>query len=329
MKILICVIWLIIVPVMEGYCRSESDSLVVVFWNLENFFDHIDQRTGDSDKEFSWGGSRHWTKKRFQTKCDAVAKSVMWMEDRYGRLPDLIGLAEIENRGVLTKLLRSTALRKSDYGIIHHDSGDRRGIDVAILYRRGVMSLDSESLKTPEMDGQKLATRDILHARMCLSDSSMVDFIVNHHPSKFGGARESEGRRVAAMESLVSVCDSLLQVSTGVESYKGIVAMGDFNDTPDGCQLEMLEGRLENTCLELFAAGDGTIRYEGKWDLIDMFWVSPLLFPFSECEILRIPFLMTRDRKHPGEKPLRTYSGPRYLGGVSDHCPIVLQVGDN
>ena len=102
---------------------------------MENFFDHIDQGTGDSDKEFSWGGSRHWTRKRFQTKCDAVAKSIMWIGDRYGRLPDLIGLAEIENRGVLTKLLRSTALRKYDYGIVHHDSGDRRGIDVAILYR--------------------------------------------------------------------------------------------------------------------------------------------------------------------------------------------------
>ena len=102
--------------------------------------------------------------------------------------------------------------------------------------------------------------------------------------------------------------------------------MGDFNDTPDGSQFEMLEGRLENTCLEMFAAGEGTIRYEGKWDLIDMFWVSPSIYSSSACEILRIPFLMTRDRKHPGEKPLRTYSGPRYLGGVSDHCPIIINI---
>ena len=124
----------------NAFCQSE-DSLVVVFWNLENFFDHVDQGTGDSDKEFSSYGSRHWSRKKFQTKCDAVAKSIMWMGDRYGRMPDLIGLAEIENKGVLTKLLRTTVLRKHDYGIVHHDSGDRRGIDVSILYRKSVMRL--------------------------------------------------------------------------------------------------------------------------------------------------------------------------------------------
>ena len=77
--------------------------------------------------------------------------------------------------------------------------------------------------------------------------------------------------------------------------------------------------------VELYDKGEGTIRFEGKWDLIDMFFVSESLFENSMTEILRIPFLMTRDRKHPGEKPLRTYSGPRYLGGVSDHCPVVFQ----
>jgi endonuclease/exonuclease/phosphatase family metal-dependent hydrolase len=120
------------------------------------------------------------------------------------------------------------------------------------------------------------------------------------------------------------MCDSLGLVSTGLKNYEGIIAMGDFNDTPDGSQFRMLESRLINATQSLFEAGEGTIRYEGKWDLIDMFWVSPSVFEMSFCQILKIPFLMTRDRKHPGEKPLRTYSGPRYLGGVSDHCPVVL-----
>ena len=126
------------------------------------------------------------------------------------------------------------------------------------------------------------------------------------------------------MKSLAFMCDSLAEVSSGVETYEGIIAMGDFNDTPDGSQFSLLEGSLQNTCSQLFEAGEGTIRYEGKWDLIDMFWVSPAIFQQARSEILRIPFLMIRDRKHPGEKPLRTYSGPRYIGGVSDHCPIVL-----
>lgn len=314
-----CIIILCLTVTFNAFCQSE-DSLVVMFWNMENFFDHIDQGTGDSDKEFSWGGSRHWTRKRFQTKCDAVAKSIMWIGDRYGRLPDLIGLAEIENRGVLTKLLRSTALRKYDYGIVHHDSGDRRGIDVAILYRRSVMTLDSESLKTPQADGQKLATRDILHARMCLPDSSMVDFIVNHHPSKYGGEKESEGRREAAMKALKELCDSL--------GNEHIIAMGDFNDTPDADCFRNIEGTLVNKGLPLHERGEGTIRYEGKWDLIDMFMTSPSMAGGTRMEICRIPFLMTWERKHPGEKPFRTYSGPRYIGGVSDHCPVILRISD-
>ena len=128
------------------------------------------------------------------------------------------------------------------------------------------------------------------------------------------------------MESLVSMCDSLKNISGAFENYSGIIAMGDFNDTPNGSQFSLLDGRLENACHGLFEKGQGTIRFEGKWDLIDMFFVSPSIYSESICEIVLVPFLMTRDRKHPGEKPLRTYSGPRYLGGVSDHCPVTLLI---
>ena len=103
--------------------------------------------------------------------------------------------------------------------------------------------------------------------------------------------------------------------------------MGDFNDDPSAPQFSLLDGHLENACAELYEKGEGSIRFEGRWDLIDMFWISPYLNKSSRSEIIYIPFLLTRDRKHPGDKPLRTYSGPRYVGGVSDHCPIVLLVG--
>lgn len=305
----------ILISCFTAHCQ---DSLLVMFWNVENFFDHIDGGTGDSDKEFSSMGSRHWTKKRFYTKCDAVAKSILWIGDRYGRMPDLIGLAEVENRGVLAKMLQSTALRKYDYEIIHHDSGDRRGIDVAIMYRRSSMSPEAISLKTPEYEGERLATRDILHAGMCLADSSRLDFIVNHHPSKYGGEKESRGRREAAMKALKELADSL--------GNENVIAMGDFNDTPDASSFGIIGGTLENLGLQLHERGEGTIRYEGKWDLIDMFMVSPRLSGKVVMEVCRIPFLMTWERKHPGEKPLRTYSGPRYIGGVSDHCPIILRL---
>ena len=302
----------------------DRDSLLTVFWNLENFFDYHDGGTGESDTDFSSQGSRRWTSGRFYEKCQMVSKSIFWIGDNYGTMPHVIGVAEVENYWVLQRLLSSTLLRKYDYKIVHRDSNDRRGIDVALLYRNDIFEMLDYSFCVPYLNGAPMTTRDILHVKLRnRSDGTVYDFMVNHHPSKFGGAKESEGRREAVMEVMAHMCDSLYSVSPE-EKYRGIIAMGDFNDTPDGSQFEMLEGRLENTCQTLFEAGEGTIRYEGKWDLIDMFWVSPAIFKQARSEILRIPFLMIRDRKHPGEKPLRTYSGPRYLGGVSDHCPVVL-----
>ena len=300
------------------WCEGR-DSLVTVFWNLENFFDYVDSGTGESDKEFSPFGSRHWTRKKFQAKCDAVAKSLFWMGEKYGRMPDIIGLAEIENRGVLYKLLNTTPLRKFDYRIVHYDSGDRRGIDVALLYRGDEFRLISRSVTVPEFEGERLATRDIL--QVCLEDNmgQVVNLIVNHHPSKYGGSSASEGWRNAAMLTLRHVCDSLIHIG-----QDRIIAMGDFNDTPDAAQFRILDGALMNMSDSLHDAGQGTIRYEGKWELIDMFLATPSLAVTSRTEILQIPFLMTYEKKYPGLKPLRTYSGPRYIGGVSDHCPIVL-----
>ena len=118
------------------------------------------------------------------------------------------------------------------------------------------------------------------------------------------------------MTALKEMCDSL--------SNRNLIVMGDFNDVPSAAQFDMLDSSLVNKSDSLHAAGRGTIRYEGKWELIDMFLVSPHISDNTEMEIVKVPFLMIRDTKHPGEKPLRTYSGPRHLGGVSDHLPVVL-----
>ena len=303
-----------------GVRAQERDSLLVMFWNVENFFDYLDQGTGESDRDFSSYGDRHWTKSRFYEKCDKIAKSIFWIGEKRGRMPDLIGLAEVENRGVLTRMLNYTLLRKYDYEVIHQESGDRRGIDVALLYRKSSVRLVSESFKTPVCQGERLATRDILHAEMQLSEGRYIHFIVNHHPSKYGGAKESEHKRTVVMGSLKELCDSLAGVGNG-----GMVVMGDFNDTPDGRQFDIVGDIVENKGLPLHEKKSGTIRYKGKWELIDFFLTSPGART-SEMEVVKIPFLMTYDRRYPGEKPLRTYSGPRYIGGVSDHCPVVLWI---
>ena len=329
------------------FVASGADSLQVMFWNVENFFDWRNDSTTVSDVEFSAAGERHWTWKRFQAKANAFAKAVFWVEAETGRLPDIIGLEEVENAFVLRQVLQKTALRKLDYKYVHYDSPDRRGIDVALLYRSSRLELlDSKPCHLFSAD-TVMATRDIL---LCVfqKDSAKVAVLVNHHPSKYGGAAVSEPRRRIAVERLRFLADSLAAV--GIDR---IVAGGDFNDTPDNPVFGLLEPVLLPMHMDLFRRGLGTIKFDGKWDLIDHIYVSPALVsgPMSAAtlesfsgdvdrktdmvgapsararmRILRIPFLLTRDTVHSGEKPLRTYTGPRHTGGVSDHLPVLLEV---
>ena len=318
---------------------------MVMFWNVENFFDWRNDSTSVSDLEFSPAGERHWTWKRFQAKANVFAKALFWVEGETGRLPDIVGLEEVENAFVLRQVLQKTALRKTDYKYVHFDSPDRRGIDVALLYRSSALELlDSKPCHLYAAD-TVMATRDIL---LCVfqrmtPDSAAFAVLVNHHPSKYGGAAESEPRRRIAVERLRFLADSLAAI--GIDR---IIAGGDFNDTPDNPVFHLLEPTLMPTHVDLHRRGQGTIKYDGKWDLIDHIYVSPgwRSFPSEgsalpvghpvsvapsssltpRMHILRIPFLLTRDNVHSGEKPLRTYTGPRHTGGVSDHLPVMVEV---
>ena len=293
--------------------RAGEDSLRVMFWNLENFFDWIDEGRGESDSEFSSGGKRHWTRRRFETKCNAIAKTLMWEADRCGRMPDIVGFAEVENAGVLRMLLRTTALSKFGYAFVHYDSDDPRGIDVALLYRRSRLELlGSDTLKTAS-----LLTRDILTCAFRTAEGNVLNVMVNHHPSKYGG-RSSEVKRIRVMERMLHRADSL-------QKEAPLLVMGDFNDVPDGEAPEMAVKSLNNLALPLHDRGEGTIYYAGRWEMIDMFMLGGGL-QSPGMEILYPPFLLTRDSAHSSLKPFRTWSGPRWTGGVSDHLPIAVTV---
>ena len=237
-------LWLFVAP--------GADSLQVMFWNVENFFDWRNDSTTVSDVEFSAAGERHWTWKRFQAKANAFAKALFWVEAETGRLPDIIGLEEVENAFVLRQVLQKTALRKLDYKYVHYDSPDHRGIDVALLYRSSRFELiDSKPCHLFAAD-TVMATRDILlcvfrravspvlssPASSVMPDppsfvmpdsdrASIATFqeipgqagndgafavLVNHHPSKYGGAAESEPRRRIAVERLRFLADSLAAI---------------------------------------------------------------------------------------------------------------------
>lgn len=311
-------------PSGDTVASSPGDTLGVMFWNLENFFDYRDDSTTVAGAEFSSRGERRWTRKRFLAKCNAVAKGILWAGGYKGRLPDVIGVAEVENIFVLRSLRQSTALHKLDYRIVHFDSPDPRGIDVALLYREGRLRfirakpchlyVDSAGTCTREI----LRTRDILLAEFERPGGEPIAFLVNHHPSKYGGAQVSDARRRVAVERLQFLADSLL--AAGVEQ---VVAMGDFNDTPANPLYRELAPALTNLGEPLHQAGIGSIKFQGRWELIDLFFVSARLGK-PPMKVLEIPFLQVRDKGYAGTKPLRTYSGPRYIGGVSDHCPIWL-----
>ena len=337
---------------------AKEDALRVMFWNVENFF-----REGEFE-------GHNWSKRRFYSKCAAVAKIILLSGDYFGGLPDIVGFAEIGSIDVLKALIYTTPLRKADYSIVHYDSPDSRGIDCALLYRRTRFRLhSSKPCHLYDNSGDIIPTRDILLAVLeQRNENSMMNegktsntplaILVNHHPSKLG--KSSQGKRQTAMDRLRFLVDSLKAEGVGQ-----IMAIGDFNEEVESpanlqiCNIKETQagktGALKvdrigepkvskelqadngrkawpknNTLLcnrsfpeshdmaKLYAV-PGTIKFQGRWEKIDG---CPILEGLVGREyIMALPQLSVKD-SYGGVKPRRTFSGPRYLAGVSDHYPV-------
>lgn len=279
---------LLLLLFLPAVASAQRDSMVVMFWNVENFFDW---RSGN--------GPQGWSATRFYRKCNAVAKTIFKVADEVGRPPDAIGFAEVENAYVMRELVLSTTLRKMGYKIIHFDSPDHRGIDCALLYRRSSLSLlAAEPKHLRDSSGAVMATRDILTVQFVTAGGDSLAVLVNHHPSQIGG--KSAGR-LTAMSRLTSLTDSL--VHTGC---RRVLAIGDFNEDKwhDG--------------------SSGTIKYNGAWEKIDGHFATG--FTKVTERIFDDTCLSEADKSGGGIKPRRTFIGPRYNGGISDHYPIVVTV---
>ena len=288
-------------------------AIAAMFWNLECFFDPFDD-PATLDEEFTPQGRKHWTWKQFQSKRDGIARTIAATSSVFGTLPDLVGLAEVENRMVLRQLTEHSILERADYGIVHRDSPDARGIDVALLYRRkSFRVLEARNLKV-ESDKP---TRDILYVKGIFNRADTLHLFINHWPSKLGGEAVSGVRRAAAAQTLNRCVDSILNASEGAF----ILAMGDFNDTPDRISPLVTRG-LHNLSDTLFRKGEGTIKYQGEWELIDQFFCTEKKM---RMEIFSPAFLLEKDKGYTGTKPRRTFTGPRNHGGLSDHLPILLR----
>lgn len=347
-------------PTSEIYGISHY---TVIFWNVENFFDTRPDPYKE-DKNFTSGGEMRWNWKRFAAKRDALAKTMIAAQQEEPQMPAIIGLAEVENRFVLNQLLYETPLYLGDYRIIHKDSPDRRGIDVALLYRKELFRplqsrfLTVETTFTNDVNRQTAIqqetrqtamqqepfdtsitpeySRDILYVKGVLHDLDTIHLFVNHWPSKYGGEKVSGPKRKWAATLLANICDSILDKNP----RSNILAMGDFNDTPEAELfgiLEKLKMLEQNKAQKGESIIKGTIKYQGIWERIDHFFVSPNLLDNNEpvsitpaqFTIVVSSHLLERDRKFTGVKPRRTYIGPRYNGGLSDHLPIILKIQRN
>lgn len=284
-------------------------------WNLENYFDPADD-PATADEAFTPGGEHHWTRRKYEAKRNLIAKTIIASAERFGgRMPAIVGLCEVENAKVLKALVEDSPLAAQRYRSVHRESPDPRGIDVALLYDpERVRLLDFEFITIKEF-----ATREILYAKVALPDT--VHIFVNHWPSKYSGAKASEARRQAVCTALLYKLDSLHRS----DSAAAVLLMGDFNATPREPSVMRLttEGDLKN----ITPKKGGTIRFKGKWEMIDQMLASPAAAQkIGPAEVFRPAFLLEDDKSFMGKKPRRTNVGPRYNAGASDHLPIIADI---
>ena len=323
---------------------AERDTLTlrIVSYNVENLFDCRHDSLKD-DYEFLPQAARRWTYSKYRRKLDALARTLIatggWTP------PALVALCEVENDTVMRDLTRRSILREAGYRYLMTHSPDRRGIDVALLYQPHLFKPIARNDIRIDMPRQR-PTRDVLHVSGLLLNLDTLDILIAHLPSRSGGARQTEPYRLAVARRLKAAVDSICRRRMRPQ----VILMGDFNDTPADRSIRHVlqaaappsspEALQPQALYHLLArrvarhprqrAIGGSYKYHGRWQLLDHIIVSglllrpgaPLYTDESMAGIATHPFLLTDDPKHGGLQPWRTYQGPRYLGGYSDHLPV-------
>jgi predicted extracellular nuclease len=323
----------------QGPEFQKRGDIRIMFYNTENFFDTIDDKL-TQDNDYLPGSKLNWDNSRYRGKIKHIYQSIAAV----GELspPELIGMAEIENRKVLSDLIYLSPLEKYNYKIIHKDSPDPRGIDVGLLYRADkIKCLQSAFFEIVFPGNQRKKTRDILYFKGLINNDT-IHLFINHWPSRKGGQKKSEPNRKLVASILKQKVDSLLTINP----VANIIITGDFNDQPEDKSLSLYlgaikdseitnDGKLYNLSWPLKEdCNCGTYRLGANWDMLDQFIVSgSILKPnnniltCNQClHIGEFSFLLKEDEKFGGFKPFRTYLGPAYKGGFSDHLPVYLDL---
>lgn len=317
-------------------CTSVKKSLrreyTVGSYNVENLFDTVDDPK-IPDEEFLPESEKKWDNERYQKKLTDLAQVIS--EVNPAEMPEVVGLVEVENQTVLEDLVGAGKLN-GRYAIIHEESPDYRGIDVALIYRKDAFKeIGHETLPVVFSDDPEFKTRDILHVTGKIRNK-IVHVFVNHWPSRIGGEEKTEPKRILAASVLRKKVDQILAANPKAR----IIIMGDMNDEPANKSLNETLGAaatdsgttLVNLMMPDDAAGKGTYFYNGNWNMLDNLIVSEtvlkgkgMMVEGKKGNIFSNDWMIFTNKK--GDKtPNRSYVGNKYVGGVSDHFPVYFKM---
>lgn len=320
-----------IVASFEAVAQEKGD-FRVAFWNFENFFDPFVDSTRVYN-EFTENGSQHWTKSRFYKKRNNMYKAILAISENEPLA--VLGIAEVENQYVLNMLFNQTPLKTHNYRIVHYEGDDKRGIDVALVYCIDKLQLVyTEPIKVKNPKNRNYKTRDILYAKFYDRRGDTLHVFVNHWPSRYGGERETIKLRSLAANTLKHKVDSLVFLH---QTIPKVIIMGDFNDTPEDPSIKDI--LCDDVLVNLFADGnklgfEGTLKHQYTWQIFDQIIVTNslinndkgLVYRRNSAAIFHGDFLFEKDESFGGVKLFRTYVGPKYFGGYSDHLPVYIDL---
>src|SRR5574344_895434 len=314
---------LLLISVCSSVFSQEKavDTLAVMFYNVVNLF-YPETDSLKADDEFTPEGQKHWSFYRYYQKCNNISRVIVSANGL--NKPAIVGLCEVEDDKALDGLYKTAGLRNAGYNYIHFDSPDKRGIDVAMFYDTLLIQIfDAKPINVSNPQNE-FYTRDILYVKLKqLVMDDTLHLMVCHWPSRLGGAA-SEANRVNVANCTKNICDSIL----AVEKDAKIIIMGDFNDNASSPALADVLMSLNGGKSLINLAGKTryySYKYQARWETIDHIIVSASLCNRSmpTFDVVRLPFLLIPDNRYTGKKPFRTYLGPRYIGGYSDHLPVI------
>ena len=299
--------------------QSDDKELFSVFYNVENLFDTIDN-PNTRDNEFLPKSEKKWDTYRYNYKLNQLDKvfSEIIKKENENRLPDIIGLCEVENKLVIDDLLKTETFKNHTYKIIHKQSPDGRGIDCALLVDEKFEVLNSDFIKINNPKENR-ATRDIVFGKLKFKNQ-IINVFVNHWPSRWGGQEASNHKRVFVAEVLRKYIDN-----NTLESDFNLI-MGDFNDYPTNESLAevLVKDDLVNLMSKSNVSGRGSYNYRGNWDWLDQIIVSQDDFKLISFGAFEEDFMMYTNKK--GEVyPNRSFGGNNWYAGFSDHLPVFLR----